>query len=263
MPDSDIALLEQSADLRNGQAKADGPTDLIWLAVERGMPPDGIAKLVALVEGRERIAAERAFTDAMRSVQQAAVPVFKNATNSQTHKSYADLEGINRVMKPVYTKHGFALSFAEGDSPIEGWKRTVCDVRHSGGHSVRYHLDLPLDGVGGKGNAIGSMNPIQAAVSTGTYGQRVLICRVFNLTLTDDQDGVDDRPIDADEIAELESLIETFKDAISPKPFHFDKFLKVFGGPECERLSDLTLSQFEEARRDLRSQIAGAKKGAK
>jgi hypothetical protein len=55
---------------------------------------------------------------------------------------------------------------------------------------VRYHLDLPIDGVGAKGNAIGAMNPVQGCISTGTYGQRVLTCRAFNITVADtDMDG--------------------------------------------------------------------------
>ena len=40
------------------------------------------------------------------------------------------------------------------------------------------------------GNAIGSMNRVQAAVSTGSYAQRYLFARIFNLVIADtDLDG--------------------------------------------------------------------------
>lgn len=169
---------------------ATNPLMLLEKAVERGMDPAQLKALVDLHEQWQASRAREAFNSAMKECQAELPLIVKDAENSQTKSRYAKMEYIQVIAKPVITKHGFALSFAEEDCPTPEWKRTICDVRHSGGHCVRYHLDLPLDGVGAKGNAIGAMNRVQAAVSTGTYAQRYLIARIFNLTIADtDLDG--------------------------------------------------------------------------
>jgi hypothetical protein len=177
-------------DLHEPERRAPDAYALIERAVEKGLDP---AQLKALVDLHEQMRASRAaeeFAAEMNACQAELPLIVKDAENTQTKSRYAKMDYIQVIAKPVLNKHGFALSFAEDNCGTEGWKRTICDVRHSAGHCVRYHLDLPLDGVGAKGNAIGSMNRVQAAVSTGTYAQRYLICRIFNLTISDtDLDG--------------------------------------------------------------------------
>ena len=248
---------------QNGEPQAAQPADLIQLAIEKGMDADAITKLVDLIERREKAAAERAYTDAKRSVEYEVEPILRNVENASSKKYYADLEAVNRAVKPIYTKHGFSVTFAEADSPLPGWKRTICDVRHRGGHKERYHLDLPLDGMGAKGNAIGQMNPVQAAVSTGTYGQRVLLCRVFNLTITDsDTDGnAPSEPITDEQAQDLEALWTEFAE-LHPKS-KLDAFLRTFGGDGCESILAFSEHQCREAAADLKRRIAKAKGGAK
>lgn len=163
---------------------------LIERAVEKGLDPAQLKALVDLHEQMRATSAKEAFNAAMRDCQEELPLIVKDAKNEQTGSLYAKMDHIQGIAKPIFTKHGFALSFAEADSPIAGFKRTICDVRHCEGHTERYHLDLPLDGFSAKGNPIGSMNPVQAAISTGTYAQRYLICRIFNITVSDtDLDG--------------------------------------------------------------------------
>lgn len=172
------------------------PYMLIERAVEKGLDP---AQLKALVDLHEQMRAARAaeeFSAAMNECQAELPLIVKESKNDQTGSLYAKMERIQAIAKPVFTKHGFALSFAEEDSPIDRFKRTICDVRHRAGHCVRYHLDLPLDGFSAKGNPIGSMNPVQAAISTGTYAQRYLTCRVFNITVANTD--LDGRPAELD-----------------------------------------------------------------
>ncbi len=232
--------------------RTDGPTDLIQLAVSQRMDADSIAKLVALVEGRERQVAEKAFTQAMQQAQQEMPTVVRDGTNSQTKSTYATLDAIQHTIKPVYARHGFALSFAEADAPLEGWKRTICDVRHVGGHSARYHVDLPLDGVGAKGNPIGAMNPVQAAVSTGSYGQRVLLCRIFNLTIAESD-------VDGQSMADLLRLNheqrKQLDDFIAQEDVDVKALLKWV---KADSLDTVTQRQFAKITSTYRQKIGGA-----
>jgi len=171
------------------------PLALIRQAVELGLGPE---QLKALVDLQEQVRASRAkeeFAAAMNACQEELPLIVKDANNSQTKSTYVRMETVQHLAKPVISKHGFSLSFGEADSPNPEMKRTICDVRHRAGHLEQYHLDLPLDGVGAKGNAIGAMNRVQAAVSTGTYAQRYLTCRIFNITIAEtDRDGAQLHP---------------------------------------------------------------------
>lgn len=177
------------------RAEATNPLMLLQQAVDRGMSPEQLKQLVDLNEQWRAARAREAFNAAMNAVQIEMPCIVRDAQNSQTKSTYVRLETVNHQAKPIYTRHGFALSFSEDKADRENWKRTVCDVSHIQGHTERRWIELPVDGVGAKGNAIGAMNPVQAAISTGSYGQRVLTCRIFNITIADsDLDGQTPNP---------------------------------------------------------------------
>jgi hypothetical protein len=201
------------------------PMSILAQAVSKGIDADQLGKLVAMQERWEQRQAELAFNRALVRLQARAPAVVRDGENKITGSRYATLEAISRAVMPVLTEEGFALSFAELDAPIPGWKRNICDVRHTGGFCVRYQLDLPLDGVGGKGNAIAGMNPVQAAVSTGTYGQRVLFCRILNLPIVgSDIDGNLPEPLLSNEqIAEVNTLVDKLQ-RFNPQ-WSYDRFL--------------------------------------
>lgn len=160
---------------------------LLERAIEKGVDPDSLSKLVALQERILDRQAEQDFAAAMRQTQAAIQPVLKDRRNSQTDSNYATLEALNKAVVPVYTQYGFSLSFGTEDSPTEGYIRIVCDVFHTGGHTRRYHFDLPLDdsGIAGKTNK----TKVHASGSTLSYGRRYLTMLVFNVSTTDDDDG--------------------------------------------------------------------------
>ena len=190
-------IIEQAADVSHTlpdiprpHVDAMNPLILLERAVEKGMDPAQLKALVDLHEGWRAARAKESFAFAMNAVQAEMPCIVRDAQNTQTNSRYVRMETVTHKGKEIYTRHGFSLSFSEDESGIEKFKRIVCLVRHVDGHSERHWIDLPLDGFGAKGNAIGSMNPVQAAISTGSYGQRVLTCRVFNITVADtDLDG--------------------------------------------------------------------------
>src|SRR5690606_14215783 len=98
-------------------------------------------------------------------------------------------------------------NYGEDDCPIQTWKRTICDVRHIGGACHRYHLDLPTDGIGPKGNPIGGMNVVQGSISTTSYAQRRLLCMIFNITIADnDDDGQGAVKVTEEQAIQLEDI---------------------------------------------------------
>ncbi len=188
--------------------RPDTPLSILSMAVSKGCDPDALDKLLALQERWEANQARKLFAEAMHECQSEMPRIVRDKENTQTRSRYGSLERVQEKSQPIYSKHGFSLSYGEVDCTRDGWKRTVCDVRHVGGHCERYHLDLPLDGIGAKGNAIGSMNPIQAAISTMSYGQRKLLCLIFNITLTnEDDDGQAMSVVSEEQIAILKDWI--------------------------------------------------------
>lgn len=231
------------------QVDPPNPLMLIASAIDKGIDPDRLGKLLDLQERYEKSRAVEAFHAAMNACQSEMPLVVRDAENTQTRSRYATLESIQAIAKPVYSRHGFALSFGEADCAKEGWKRIVCDVRHTGGHSATYHIDLPIDGIGAKGNAIGGMNPVQGCVSTLSYGQRTLTCRIFNVTVADeDIDGQCEGFITVEQRDQLESLIKQ-------KNVDRDRFLHWANIPE---LVDMPRADFPKALDMLRRKKANA-----
>src|SRR5678815_2578692 len=126
------------------------PLALIQQAIHKGVDADYMGKLMDLQERWEKGIAVKEFNTAMQAAQAEMGVIICDSFNPQTKSKYPSVESINRTIKPIYTRHGFALSFDEGEA-IEGRCRTTCEVMHIGGHSKHYHLDLALDGKGIKG----------------------------------------------------------------------------------------------------------------
>jgi hypothetical protein len=152
-----------------------------------------IAKLEALLNMQRSVQQERAvrmFNTAMAQAQSEMMQIPRDATNTHTKSRYARMETIDRLMRPIYTTHGFSVRFGSQPSPREGWMRIVCVVAHTGGHYEQNHLDAPPDEAGTKGTV--NKTPIQSVGSSVTYLRRYLLCMVFNIVLSDDVDPDDD-----------------------------------------------------------------------
>lgn len=131
--------------------------------------------------------AERAYDEAMNAAQAEMAPIRADAANKQTNSRYATFVALDKALRPIYTRHGFSLSFDTGDGAPEGHVRVVCHVSHSGGDARHPHIDMPADGKGAKGNDV--MTRTHATGAAITYGQRYLLKMVFNIAVGDDDDG--------------------------------------------------------------------------
>lgn len=96
-------------------------------------------------------------------------------------QKYALWEDINKAIKPIMKKHGFAISFRTG---IAEGKITVTGVlSHRGGHSEETTIHLPSD-------TSGSKNAVQAVGSSTSYGKRYTASALLNITTGgEDDDG--------------------------------------------------------------------------
>lgn len=154
-------------------------------------PNADVEKLRAVMDMKMQMfnrGAEIEFNAAMALTQAEIEPVARTAQNNQTKSKYAKLENIITKCSPVWTKHGFALSYDTADCPLENHYRITCEVSHRAGHSKHYHMDLPIDdaGINGTKNKTG----VHGSGSTVAYGRRYIVCNIFNIAVKDeDNDG--------------------------------------------------------------------------
>ncbi len=180
----------------------------------------------------QRMEFDRAMADAQAEMQ----PVLRDGINRERNSRHARLEAIDAAIRPIYTRHGFALTFdnpEESDAAIT----VICTVSHSGGYQKSFRLAGGRDDRGLKETV--NKTPIQAVGSTVSYLRRYLTCMVFNVTMTnDDIDGNIPAPISVAQWRELQDLVtETATD--------MPKFLAYLRVPD---LAELPAAAFQQAK---------------
>jgi hypothetical protein len=200
---------------------------------------DKLERLIAMRERIEAREADRAFDQAMSRCQSEMRPVAADANNPQTRSKYASYFALDRALRPIYTAHGFALSFDTGDGAPDQHVRVICRVSHSGGQARIYRIDMPNDGKGAKGGDV--MTRTHATGSAATYGSRYLLRMIFNVAVGGDDDdgnksGADDR-LSPDQVAALKKLIEDTGGDVAK----FCKFAKV------DTLGDIFANRYDAA----------------
>jgi ERF superfamily len=148
---------------------------------------DKLDRLLAVREREHARLAEQVFNAALAEVQTEMQPVAADSDNPQTRSRYASYAALDRAVRPVYTRHGFGLSFNTADANGPEQARIVCDVCHAGGHTRRYHIDMPVDGKGARGGDV--MTKTHAMGSGVSSGMRYLLKMIFNLAIDHDDDG--------------------------------------------------------------------------
>lgn len=165
------------------------PMDLLDVATRNGAAIDVIERLAALQEKQMNREAEIDFNHAMNLAQSEVGRIAPNAENKSTKSKWATYAKLDSVLRPIYIKHGFSLSFDSGDSPLPDTVRVLCYVSHRGGHTRTYTSPpIPSDGKGAKGGDV--MTPTHATGSAMSYGARYLLKFIFNIAVgEDDTDG--------------------------------------------------------------------------
>lgn len=179
------------------------PMRLIEMAIAKGADITTIERLVALQEKMLNRDAEIAFNAAMNQAQKEMGRIATDLTNPNTHSAYASYAALDRVVRPIYTDHGFSLSFDTGEAPAE-MVRAICHVSHEAGFTRTYHVDMPADCKGPKGADV--MTKTHATGAAMSYGQRYLLKYIFNVAIgEDDTDGNTNGAL-AEAIAKIEAF---------------------------------------------------------
>lgn len=74
--------------------------------------------------------ARQAFSEAMNACQAEIDPIFRDAQNASNKSRYAKYEKVDAAIRPIYTKHGFSLSFGSDTPSAPGLIKVTCIVRH-------------------------------------------------------------------------------------------------------------------------------------
>ncbi|GAK69332.1 hypothetical protein RRU01S_04_01540 [Agrobacterium rubi TR3 = NBRC 13261] len=171
------------------------PAHNIIAVIERAAtnPDVDIEKMERLLAMQERIMERQAkadFNAAMSDCQAEMQQVLMRHENKETKSKHAKIDDVDNVGRPIYTKHGFSLSFSSTET-LEGLIHMTCTVRHRAGHETTLTKSGFRDDTGPKGGA--TKTKIQGSASTGTYLRRYLTCEAFNIVTTEmvqaDNDG--------------------------------------------------------------------------
>jgi hypothetical protein len=122
-----VKIIDQSGrqmqPLPTTKAEVPAPQNLLEVIARAASDPtvdiDKMDRLLQMREREETRAAEAEFNTAMTAAQTEMGRIKTNKENSQTHSRYADYASLDRALRPIYTKHGFALSFNTVEAPAE------------------------------------------------------------------------------------------------------------------------------------------------
>lgn len=146
------------------------PAAVMLAALDRGISPENIEKMMALQERWEANEARKAFARDLAAFKGEAVEIIKrkqvdfaNSKGGRTQYKHAELFDVIEAVGPALSKHGFSWGFDTKQS--DRWLDVTCILRHQLGHVETVTLGGPPDESGGK-------NTIQAWMSTKTYLER-------------------------------------------------------------------------------------------
>lgn len=214
------------------------PMAMLAQAIERGMSPDTIDKMMGLAERWEANQARKAFNEAFAAFKSEAISIVRNRKVTDgplKGKSYAELVSFIDAATPALSKHGLSASWDITRDERE-WIEVTCTIEHALGGSKRVAFGGPPD-VGG------AKNVLQARVSTVTYLERVTFKAATGLAEQgDDNDGNSNgggkgAAITADQVGELVAHMES----VGANKAQFLKFFKI------EALPELPSGRYQEA----------------
>ena len=180
-----------------------------------------LKELAALYERMEDRARERDFDIAMNEAQHGMAQIRADAQNPQTQSKYASYSALDKVLRPIYTAHGFSLSFNTAKTDTPETLLVTCRVS-KGGYSRDYEIPMPADGKGAKGGDV--MTKTHATGSAFSYGRRYLLSGIFNIAIDRDDDGnaASTTAITEEQVDELRVIITDLDAELKPIGVHVD-----------------------------------------
>ena len=212
----------------------------ISMASNPDVDVDKLEKLMALYERDEARKAQVSFNSDFAAMQSDITTVSKNSkvdyttAKGRTAYSFASLEDIVDMVRPVLQKHGFAVSFKVDTS---NGVNVECSLMHKDGHSIETAMQVQADNSGGKNN-------VQALGSSISYAKRYTLSSLLNIATRDDDDAQaamqkDSRVITAGQSKTLEDKFENLSEN---KQNAFKKWLADNYG--LESIPEINVKQF-------------------
>lgn len=156
---------------------------MYMLATDPNVDMQKMKEAVDMMERAQAREAKKAFTEAFAAMQGELPEIKKLGVNKGLSSSYAKFEHIQRAIRPVLQKHGFALNFF--NEPSEGVSVAVkTRLSHIAGHyeETVYTIANPGD-LKNKG-----VNSVQAGGSANSYAKRYGMCALLNIVTADEDD---------------------------------------------------------------------------
>lgn len=165
-------------------------TSMLQIIQQAAMSPhvdiEKMERLLAMKEKMDMREAETKFNAAMAKAQAKMQRVSADASNPQTKSKYASYAALDRALRPIYTKEGFAISFDTGETQVADAVRVLAYVTHKAGFTRQYHADIDASGKGARGGDV--MTKTHATGSAMSYGMRYLLKLIFNVAVGEDDD---------------------------------------------------------------------------
>jgi hypothetical protein len=166
------------------------PQSDVMMVIERvaSNPDADIAKLERLIELKRTIDADRGRAEfyAAFAEMQGEIPEITEKgeikVEGQVRSRFAKNEDIQKIVRPILQKHGFALSFRNQWIQDGKMLKVIGILSHRSGHSEQDEFVAAAD-------TSGSKNAIQALGSTRSYGQRYTTIALLNIATREDDDG--------------------------------------------------------------------------
>lgn len=203
------------------------------LAANPNVNPENVSKWLEMYERLDARHREKSFKEALARLQ-ADLPQIERNGVIQFHSGggirYAKLEDIDKVIRPMLEKEGFAFSFGSQSQDGKLFEITAT-LSHREGHSKEYRIQLPID-------THKSRNDVQAVGSTLSYAKRMLIKMALNIIEKGEDDDGKGGVISEEQVKDLASLIAEVGKVDMPR------FLKFMG---VEKLEDIAASDYQRA----------------
>lgn len=156
-------------------------------ALQNKVDPATIQPLYDLIDNIQMREAEKRFNADFVAAQAEMGTITADSNNPQTRSKYASYAAVYRTVQPIYTAHGFAVTFTEEQSYDPSMRRIVGFLVHRDGHIRRYQIDVPREMKGLRGgDAMTAMHQVGAGF---TYGKRYCLVAIWNLAVDEDPDG--------------------------------------------------------------------------
>lgn len=228
-------------------------TQAVLMMIERVAcnPEVDMDKFERIIDMQERILkrnGEQAFAADFAAMQSELPRIARNGLieikDKNTHKitqstPFAKLEDINDGVRPILQRYGFGVSFSI-DQPPSGITVTA-KLLHRLGHSEKTSIMLPIDNSGSK-------NVVQGNVSTVSYGKRITLCAILNISTGDDIDGHNPGALkiqdDQQDLVVKSVDIQSIRAALLIADYEESKFCKAAG---IQKLEDMLLSRMAGA----------------